>query len=914
MIKSNVTKLIVIAMLLVSSVSIGQSISGKVVDEEKKPLEFASVAVLNAVDSTLVSYASTDIKGNFRVVDISNGKRIFQINLIGYKVYQKSLDFAGKSLNFGTITLKEQANTLDEVNITAVIPISIKKDTMAFNTKAFKVRVDDNVEDLLKKLPGVEVDANGKVKAQGEDVSKVYVDGKEFFSGDPAVAMKNLSADAIKKVEVIDEKSDKARVSGVNDSDRAKVINLTLKDDRKVNDFGKFQGGYGSDNRYLTSGSYNRFSPKIQASIIGKYNNVNTTGSDISEIMSFGGGSGGFSIRRGGSGGNSSGFITTGIGGFNFGYELKKKQNLNTDYFYNYNNTESGDVFTKRTEFIGANELYSENKSSSNSTTKSHRANFSFIDRSDKLKTVSVRGRLRSSKTEGSSTSTFEGYDTNKIKDIDNTSNSSSNNDSNSGSISLDYNKRFNAKSKRSIEIELDLDFSKSNSFSGNSATKTYTDPLRVDEVTSSTKTQNDKDNEVDFEIQYTEPINDKNFVEFGAGITVANKDEYTDQSQTLNGTTNTGSTFKADLFEDKKTTYGSVNYRFNNQKTSLTIGTEFQEQAQDFGLTGVSEFNKNYSSFNPSFRFRYRPKKGSWVFFRYRKSLDLPSLSRLSPVINNFNPLYIRKGNQTLTPETRHSLFGMYGNYNFVTGFSFFAHLSYNNTNDAIVNTEDTDIATRVRTSSYINLGNRDSFSGDISFGNRLKKLGIRYNLGLNYSTSNYQSVINTVNNKTNSKNTRIRISIENNKKDFLDLAVGANFNKNITSFSGATENRDYFQQSYFVKSDWNVTKSFNFTTQFKYDIYTDSNFGTDQSVPIWNASISYAFLKTKAMNIKLTALDMLNKNVGFARSGSDNYFQETTRDVLGTYYMLSLTYTLNGNKGPKSNNRRRRGRRMRH
>jgi hypothetical protein len=915
MIKLNLTKGIVVAVLLVSSISMAQSISGKVVDEEKKPLEFASIAVLNAIDSTLVSYASTDSKGDFKVVDISSGKRIFQINLIGYKVYQKNVNFAGKPLNFGPITLIEKDNTLDEISITAVIPISIKKDTMAFNTKAFKVRVDDTVEDLLKKLPGVEVDADGKVKAQGEDVSKVYVDGKEFFGGDPAVAMKNLSADAIKKVEVIDEKSDKARVSGVNDSDRAKVINLVLKDDKKVNDFGKFQGGDGSDNRYLTSVSYNRFSPKIQASVIGKYNNVNTTGSDISDIMSFGGGSGGFSIRRGGSGGSSSGFITTGIGGFNLGYELKKKQNLNTDYFYNYNNTESGKVFTKRTEFIGTDKLYSESTSNSNSTTKSHKANFSFIDRSGKLKSITLRGNLRSSNTEGISTSTFEGYDTSNVKDIDNASNSNSNNESNSGSISLDYNKRFNEKSKRSIEVELDVDFSKSTSFSGNSATKTYTDPLRTDEVTSSTQSQNDKDSEIDFEIQYTEPINDKNFIEFGAGVSVANKDEYTDQSQLLNGATNTGSTFIADLFEDKKTTYGSVDYRFNDKKTSLTIGTEFQEQTQDFGLVGVSEFNKKYASLNPSFRFRYRPKKGSWVFFRYRKSLDLPSLSRLSPVVNNFNPLYIRQGNQNLSPETRHSLFGMYGNYNFVTGFSFFAHLSYNNTSDAIVNTEDTDIATRVRTSSYINLGNRDSFSGDLSFGNRLKKLGIRYNLGLNYATSNYQSVINTVDNKTNSKSTKIRVSLENNKKDFLDMVVGANFNKNITSFSGTTEDRDYFQQSYFVKSDWNVTKSFNFTTQFKYDIYTDSNFGTDQAVPIWNASISYAFLQSKAMNIKLTALDMLNKNVGFSRSGSDNYFQETTKDVLGTYYMLSLTYTLNGNKGPKGSGRSRgRGRRMRH
>ena len=153
-------------------------------------------------------------------------------------------------------------------------------------------------------------------------------------------------------------------------------------------------------------------------------------------------------------------------------------------------------------------------------------------------------------------------------------------------------------------------------------------------------------------------------------------KMSFTDQSQTLNGATNAGSTFMADLFEDRKTTYGSLDYRFNNKKTSLTIGTQFQEQSQDFGLTGISEFNKKYSSVNPTFRFRYRPKKGSWVFFRYRKSLDLPSLSRVSPVVNNFNPLFIRQGNQDLSPETRHSFFGMYGNYNFVTGFSFFCTL----------------------------------------------------------------------------------------------------------------------------------------------------------------------------------------------------------------------------------------------
>lgn len=894
MIKSISTKLILFALVLVSTSTIAQNITGKVVDEEKKPLEFASVAVLNAVDSTLVSYTSTDIKGNFKVEDISNGKRIFQINLIGYSVYQKHIDFAGKSLNFGTITLKEVDNTLDEVNITAVIPISIKKDTMAFNTKAFKVRVDDTVEDLLKKLPGVEVDADGKVKAQGEDITKVYVDGKEFFSGDPSVALKNLSADAIKSVEVIDEKSDKSRVTGVNDSERAKVINLLLKDGRKVASFGKFQGGTGTDGRYLTSMNYNRFTPKVQLSLIGRMNNVNSSGSDISQIMSFGGGRGGFRVSRGGGGGSSTGFLTTGIGGFNLGYEIDKKENLNLDYFYNYNNSESGRVFSKRTEFIGNKALYSERESNSESTTKSHKANFSYIDRSNKLSTVTIRGRVNSSDTEGNSKSTFDGFNSSNALDVRNVSTSTSENKSNNGSVNIDYIKRFNEKSKRSIELEFDFSANKSDSKNGNSAVKNYTNPVTLDESTTGTQTQNNKGREINFEVQYTEPINDKNFFEFGAGMRFNNEDEFTDQNQTLNGINNSGSTFIADLFEEKKTTYGSVDYRFNNEKTSLTLGTEFEEQNQDFGLANLSNINKKYSSVNPSFRFRYSPKKGMWYFVRYRKSLNLPSLSRVSPVVNNFNPLFIRQGNQNLTPENNHSVFGMFGNYNFVTGFSFMTHVSYNYTDNAIVNSESTDIATRVRTSSYVNLGSKESFSADVNFSNRVKKMGIRYNLGFNFSLSDYQSVINGVNNGTNTANSSIRATIENNKKEFLDLSVGANISENLTTFTGSASDRKYIQQSYFIKSDWNVTKAFNINSQFKYDIYTDSNFGTDQSVPIWNASVSYNFLKSKALNLKLTALDLLNKNVGFSRSSTDNYFDETTKDVLGSYYMFSLTYTL--------------------
>ena len=243
-------KVLFFFVLLISAKNQAQKITGTVIDQEKNRLEYVAVAVLNPIDSMLISYANTDKNGFFELKKIKEGKIIFQVHLIGFKTYQKTIDYKNEDIPMGNLVL-EYENELDEVVVTAIVPISIKTDTIAFNTKAFKIRVEDTVEDLLKKLPGVEVDAAGKVTAQGEDITKIYVDGKEFFSGDPAIATKNLSADAIKSIEVIDEKSEKARVSGVNDAVRNKVINLILKDDKKVNDFGKVQGGYGTDDRYL---------------------------------------------------------------------------------------------------------------------------------------------------------------------------------------------------------------------------------------------------------------------------------------------------------------------------------------------------------------------------------------------------------------------------------------------------------------------------------------------------------------------------------------------------------------------------------------------------------------------------------------------------------------------------------------
>lgn len=255
-------------------------IKGTVTDEFKTPLEMVSVAVLSPKDSTFLSYTTTDIKGFFHLNDIPKDSILVQFNLLGFSPFSKKIVYKNKLIDLKTIVLKEDISSLDEIIIAAVVPIQIKKDTVSFNANSFKVNYDDNIEGLLSKLPGIEIE-EGKIVTQGTTVTKIMIDGKEFFGGDPSIVLKNISADAIAKIEVIDKKSDEEELTGVSDGNKEVVINFTLKKTNKNRGFGKLSAGIGLDNRYFSNANYNQFNAKTQLSIIGKFNNINITGSNI---------------------------------------------------------------------------------------------------------------------------------------------------------------------------------------------------------------------------------------------------------------------------------------------------------------------------------------------------------------------------------------------------------------------------------------------------------------------------------------------------------------------------------------------------------------------------------------------------------------------------------------------------------
>lgn len=890
-------KLSLVFFLLFLQSTLAQHISGKIVDIEHNPLEFVAAAIINPIDSTLISYASTDQEGVFKLTQIPTKQVLLQFHLIGFKTKQRIINFENKSMDLGTIIL-EFENILDEIVITAITPISIKKDTVVYNTAAFKIKVDDSVEDLIKKLPGVEVDANGKITAQGEEVMKIYIDGKEFFSNDPTIATKNFSADAIARIEVIDENSDAARVTGINDSQRNKVINLVLKETKKANDFGKVQGGYGTDERFLTSLNYNRFSSKVQISLIGKYNNINSTGSDISEILSFNTGNGNYNVDSG----SSFGYLTTGVAGLNFGYEFKEKQHLNIDYFYNYSDKTSGDIKTTRKEYIKDVEILSESEQNIETVSNNQKVNFVYKDRSKELSTYSIRGVIRTNDKVKNNNFSLDKYNGEGELDLQNTGVSTISSKMIKGSLNASYVKRFSTESKRNI-------FVRGSVFSNTTESDNINNQLTKFKISKpsnsfkkkqlTTKKQDNKNATYSFLTRYTEPIFRNGFILIEAEYKSIGIDQDVAQLKFINDTLQNPLIYS--LIYKPKASSGNLWYKYDNGKITLTTGVSILYQQLSIGAENEENFKSKQTYFNPELRFRYRPERGKYIYLNIKKGIKIPSINQMSPVVNNFNSLNIWVGNPTLTPEEKINLSGILNRYNFASGFNFASKLSYFHKTNSIIRTEFTDDL-GVRYNSFENYGKTDNFNLRFDFGNRIKAIYLRYQIVASGGLSNYNTRVNGDLNKTNSKDILLGFSLQNNNKNNFDAIIGINFNKNFTTISNQDIERSYYLQSYYAKLDWDISEKLNLNSQFKYDIYTDDSFNDKQKVPIWNASVSYSFLKSNAVNLKFTAIDILNNNIGLIRNSANNYFEEVQREVLGSYFMLSLTYNLNGKNRSKS------------
>jgi len=404
---------VLLGCILAPGLHAQSGVKGTVQDSSGTALPSATVMLMQAKDSVLQRFGLTDPEGNFELKRLPSGSYLLRITYVGYQMYSEEVKLSGGSdvMELPIIQLAEQSTDLDAVTVVGERnPVEIKDDTIAYNANSFQVQPNAAVEDLLKRLPGMEVDRDGNVKAQGEDVQRVLVDGKEFFGDDPKIATKNLPADAVDKVEVFDQKSDQAEFTGIDDGQREKTINLKLKKDKKKGQFGTITAAYGDQGRYQGKATISRFSPKTKLSFIGNLNNINEQGFGINDYINF---MGGMRNLRGGGGrfggggvpldfGQNTGVATTGAAGLNLNHEFSDKVELNASYFLNHLDKLTLTNSQQET-FLRDESFFTNTEERQQDLNTNHRLNLRLDADLDSLQSLRLRSNFTYSNTELSS-------------------------------------------------------------------------------------------------------------------------------------------------------------------------------------------------------------------------------------------------------------------------------------------------------------------------------------------------------------------------------------------------------------------------------------------------------------------------------------------------------------------------------
>jgi hypothetical protein len=790
-------------------------------------------------------------------------------------------------------------------------PVTLVDDTIQYNAGSFKTIPNANVEDLLKRLPGMKIEKDGTVKAQGEKVQKVLVDGKEFFGNDPKIATKNLPADAIDKVQVYDKLSDQAQMTGFDDGNSEKTINLKLKKEKKKGGFGKTTAAAGSDGRYQGRFNINSFKGARQLSLIGMANNTNSEGFSFMDILNFtgalsqlknGGGNINLSISKddlfAGMGGSNNGINTTRGAGINFNNIIGSKTDFQGNYFYNrFNPTSQSTV--QRQYFFPSN-LYNQNSFSDN-INNSHRLNSNADYQIDSFHSIKIASNLNYQQTRNITTSKYNTFSDSGEKINDGFSNNSDNSEGATVSTNILFRKKFHRKG-RTLSLNILTNF---NSSDGNGISASQTNFYNTPGNIASTDSINQKNmNSADlsgFNMRavYTEPVFNKSLLEFNVGTSssknVTSKSTY--DFNKING--------KFDLVNDLLTSKYENSYRYTtagfrirrqSRQYNYAIGANWQRS----GLSGKiknginAEVNKNFSNLLPNARIQYNFSRFKNIMLNYSTNTTQPSTIQLQPVADNTNPLYIKTGNPDLKSEYTHTV---RLNGSFVDPFknrNFFGFMTFSQTQNKIVN-DDRINSLGVDSVKPINVKGVYSIDANFSYGFPVHILRGSFELSVHSSKYHGRQFINGLANTINTSTIGPGVRLNMSPTEKFDLTVGAEVSYSNTDYSIKSRNESkYLVQDYMAEASWQLPKGLFMSTDLNYRISDQYASGFYARVPIWNASISKQVLRFNRGELKIIANDILNRNTGISRSTNQNYIEDSRVNTLRRFFLVSFTYNL--------------------
>tara|TARA_R110001592_G_scaffold81093_13_gene240982 strand:- start:3648 stop:6386 length:2739 start_codon:yes stop_codon:yes gene_type:complete len=896
-----------ISFLFISTIAFSQTkkftINGIVKSEDDQELlQSATVHLERIKDSSIVSYTITSEKGAFDLTgETSDSKIKLIVSFIGFKPYMKIIEF--KNQNIGTLFLKN-SNLLDGVVIKSSAPITIKKDTLEFNVKSFKTKADANVEDLLKKLPGVEVDLEGNITVNGKSVNKILVNGKPFFGNDPTITTRNLTKDIIEKIQITDTRTNAEAFSGEDSDGENKTINLTIKKENNQGYFGKVAAGAGTNDRNEYAGMITRFKQSERIGILAGGNNINSPGFSFgNQRLQFGGNSRSF--------GGGQGIVTSNNYGANYINSFGKIFEVSGDYFYKNSSSDNKSTSNRETFLSDGTSFFRSSENTSLNDSDSHDASIDFEIEIDSTFRIDIE------------TDFNKNLNTNRFNSQSETLNNSKTltNDSKIGSIADSDRERFDN------EINLTKKFGSKGAFVRVELTANLRKTLTDDFVKSETNIYGSNPDQI-IRDQYSDGISDikelasqvtyrlpiiakKLFldVDYTLGNTKTTKKRSTfDFDQTTNDYTSFSNLLSTDFKYSDKISRPGVELEFKNEKWSVSTELAFNNRTlenRDY-LRPETNLVREFNNLEYGFSTRYRKDRTSRYRLRYNFRNATPGLSQLQPFRDESNPLNIITGNPALSPSTTHSIRLGASNFNWQsrTGFWSYGNISF--TNDGVVANTIINPNTLIRETSYANVDGFVSIRGGGSYSSTKKwedfgslKTEFRifgdYNKNINFNNGvQYSSKITSI-------SPNIGFDFSWDEVVTIRPSYTVSFSKNtydIESFS----NRNFTNHDLTVATSTNFFKKVEWLNDVNYNYNPNIAAGFQRSAWFWNTTLRYSILKDNGA-ISLRIYDILDQNTNARRVATEDYIQDSSSTVLNQYAMLSFTWKFNslGNAGSK-------------